>query len=173
MMKNLRRRLSFVRNKSLICLFLTLLLFIVVPIYKFAESGGRGGHYIGGSGSSHKGGHYYNPATGNRYQKRDGSFSTPSGSYPSRSSFSSHKYSSPIRYHNSVHRNLDGKIERSEYAKKMFLKRLGYNKVPLGYEVDHIIPLYAGGSDTPGNMQLLPIRQHKAKTKSDYQKYGR
>lgn len=29
-----------------------------------------GGHYAGGEGSSHKGGHYENSATGNHYKKR-------------------------------------------------------------------------------------------------------
>jgi tetratricopeptide (TPR) repeat protein len=37
-----------------------------------AEARSGGGRYIGGSGSSHKGGHYYNPTTGNHYQRRNG-----------------------------------------------------------------------------------------------------
>lgn len=37
-------------------------------------------------------------------------------------------------------------------------------------EVDHIIPLYKGGPDTKENMQLLPIEEHKAKTKRDRQR---
>lgn len=32
--------------------------------------GSRGGHYAGGRGSSHKGGHYRNPNTGDHYRKR-------------------------------------------------------------------------------------------------------
>ncbi|SAL19402.1 hypothetical protein AWB71_00935 [Caballeronia peredens] len=30
----------------------------------------RGGHYAGGHGSSHKGGHYKNARTGDHYEKR-------------------------------------------------------------------------------------------------------
>ena len=36
-----------------------------------ARSGGRGCTYVGGVGSSHKGGKYYNPSTGNKYQRRN------------------------------------------------------------------------------------------------------
>jgi len=32
-----------------------------------------------------------------------------------------------------------------------------------GYVVDHIIPLYKGGEDTPENMQWLTVGQHKEK----------
>ncbi len=35
-----------------------------------AGSGKSRGYYVGGSGSSHKGGRYVNPSTGNRYRKR-------------------------------------------------------------------------------------------------------
>ncbi len=56
------------------------------------------------------------------------------------------------------------KVERSASAKNSFLKSLGYNEVPAGYHVDHIIPLSQGGRDVPENMQLITIEQHKAKT---------
>jgi hypothetical protein len=56
------------------------------------------------------------------------------------------------------------KVKRS-YANKMeFLRSQGFNSVPEGYEVDHIIPLSQGGSDSPYNMQLLTVEQHKIKT---------
>jgi len=32
-----------------------------------------------------------------------------------------------------------------------------------GYQVDHRVPLYQGGSDAPSNMQWLSTEQHKAK----------
>ncbi len=35
-----------------------------------ALAASKGGWYAGGHGSSHKGGHYVNPRTGNHYQKR-------------------------------------------------------------------------------------------------------
>jgi 5-methylcytosine-specific restriction endonuclease McrA len=36
-----------------------------------------------------------------------------------------------------------------------------------GHEVDHIIPLCAGGADKVSNMQWLAIATHKFKTKKD------
>jgi hypothetical protein len=38
---------------------------LIVPVISEA----RGGHYAGGHGSSHKGGHYKNPRTGDHYEK--------------------------------------------------------------------------------------------------------
>ena len=56
------------------------------------------------------------------------------------------------------------KVKRSESAKKVFLKSLGYNKEPQGYQIDHIKPLSEGGTDTPDNMQLITISEHQRKT---------
>lgn len=42
-----------------------------------SHSSTSAGHYVGGVGSSHRGGHYVNPATGNHYQQRYGSRSAP------------------------------------------------------------------------------------------------
>lgn len=36
-----------------------------------------------------------------------------------------------------------------------------------GWEVDHVIPLCAGGPDTPANMQWLTVASHRQKTKGD------
>lgn len=36
-----------------------------------------------------------------------------------------------------------------------------------GHEVDHIIPLCAGGADKVANMQWLAVETHKVKTKKD------
>jgi hypothetical protein len=36
-----------------------------------------------------------------------------------------------------------------------------------GWQVDHVVPLCAGGPDTPVNMQWLRIETHKRKTKVD------
>lgn len=36
-----------------------------------------------------------------------------------------------------------------------------------GYEIDHIKPLCAGGSDTADNMQWLTVTSHRRKTKDD------
>ncbi|MBZ9631245.1 HNH endonuclease [Salegentibacter sp. LM13S] len=56
------------------------------------------------------------------------------------------------------------KVKRSAANKKAFLESRGYTKTPAGYQVDHIIPLSKGGTDSPYNMQLLSVDQHKAKT---------
>lgn len=56
---------------------------------------------------------------------------------------------------------------RSQAQRNSFLRSQGYTQSPAGYEVDHIIPLCAGGKDTPENMQLLTKEAHKAKTKID------
>lgn len=61
------------------------------------------------------------------------------------------------------------KVKRSETAKKQFLKSKGYNKVPYGYQVDHIKSLSEGGTDTPDNMQLITINEHKRKTARERQ----
>ncbi|MCL5072996.1 MAG: HNH endonuclease [Actinobacteria bacterium] len=62
------------------------------------------------------------------------------------------------------------KVERSESAKKNFLKQKGLTKVPPGYEIDHIIPLFKGGPDIPSNMELLPKSVHKQKSARERQK---
>lgn len=36
-----------------------------------------------------------------------------------------------------------------------------------GWEVDHVVPLCAGGADRPENMQWLTVAEHKAKTRQD------
>lgn len=56
------------------------------------------------------------------------------------------------------------KVKRSSANKRAFLKSRGYEKVPYGYEIDHIIPLSEGGTDDPSNMQLLTIEKHDRKT---------
>lgn len=59
------------------------------------------------------------------------------------------------------------KPSRSRAAVRTFLREQGLTATPPGYQVDHIIPLCAGGPDTPENMQLLLIEEHKAKTRID------
>ncbi|MGE9985999.1 HNH endonuclease signature motif containing protein [Desulfovibrio sp. SGI.169] len=57
--------------------------------------------------------------------------------------------------------------ERSRTQVNAFLRQQGLTRVPPGYEVDHIVPLCAGGKDTPDNMQLLTREQHREKTRDD------
>lgn len=44
------------------------ILAIVAALALTSAADARGGHYVGGHGSSHKGGHYVNRATGNHYR---------------------------------------------------------------------------------------------------------
>ncbi len=61
---------------------------------------------------------------------------------------------------------------RSEAEKKKFLRQQGLKRVPPGMEVDHIVPLSAGGSDIPANMELLPKSTHHRKTAVEAKRYG-
>lgn len=36
-----------------------------------------------------------------------------------------------------------------------------------GFEVDHVVSLCKGGTDTPDNMQWLPVAAHRMKTRDD------
>ncbi len=56
------------------------------------------------------------------------------------------------------------KVKRSSANRQAFLDSRGLEHVPYGYEVDHIIPLSRGGTDSPLNMQLLTIESHARKT---------
>jgi 5-methylcytosine-specific restriction endonuclease McrA len=60
-------------------------------------------------------------------------------------------------------------VKRSLENKKRFLRSKGLKRTPVGYEIDHIIPLSFGGSDSPKNMQLLTKAAHAAKTTRERQ----
>ena len=62
-------------------------------------------------------------------------------------------------------RDKDGRIVRSEAAKRAFMKMSGYPHGRPGYVVDHIIALKRGGADDPSNMQWQTIEEAKAKDK--------
>jgi hypothetical protein len=52
-----------------------ILIFLILTVSAIAGRksmvpGSGDGYYIGGQGSSHRGGHYYNPRTGNDYRDR-------------------------------------------------------------------------------------------------------
>lgn len=56
--------------------------------------------------------------------------------------------------------DVSAKSQRSRAQVRAFLRQQGLEQTPPGYEVDHIVPLCAGGADRPENMQLLTKRQH-------------
>ena len=66
-------------------------------------------------------------------------------------------------YCNACARSDDGRIHRDMAARKAFMEQSGYPDGRPGYVVDHIIPLYKGGKDTPENMQWITVDQHKEK----------
>lgn len=66
-------------------------------------------------------------------------------------------------YCNTCARASDGRIQRSNTAKKAFIRQSGYPNGRPGYVVDHKIPLYKGGEDTPENMQWITVEAHKDK----------
>lgn len=65
------------------------------------------------------------------------------------------------------------KVKRSQKAKSKFLKSINLKSIPDGHEIDHIIPLSQGGSDTPSNMQLLTEKSHARKTASERRKVAK
>lgn len=63
-------------------------------------------------------------------------------------------------------------IIRSEAVRMDFLQAHGYDKLPDGYEIHHIIPLSEGGADSPENMILLTEEQHDIVTAAHAGYYG-
>ncbi len=60
---------------------------------------------------------------------------------------------------NTEHLSSD-EYDRSISARNEFLASHGFDSVPEGYEVHHIVPLSEGGSDTPDNMVLISEEEH-------------
>ena len=51
-------------------------------------------------------------------------------------------------------------VERDPEVREIFLAEHGYDEVPEGFEVHHIIPLSEGGADDPDNMILVSEEDH-------------
>jgi cytoskeletal protein RodZ len=64
-------------------------------------------------------------------------------------------------------RMANGRIARSEAAKRQFMRQTGYPKGRPGYVIDHVRPLACGGADSPSNMQWQTIAEGKAKDKTE------
>ena len=107
--------------------------------------------------------------------KPKAAFSYPQRSYQSKTgkiSIAPNNYRSPKTYQTKhslgqSYENGMPKVDRNEAAKREFLKERGLDRVPPGYQVDHMIPLSKGGQDTPANMQLLPTSVHQQKTANE------
>jgi hypothetical protein len=165
-----------------LCLISILSISLFLCLSEIAQARGRGSGYRSSGYRSYKNsGGYKSSSFGSKSIKVKSSYHK-SGSYSSSlyrlTQSSKSKSYSPTKFTKSytpsynvgVQRDSQGHIKRSSSAKREFLKSNGYNKVPEGYEVDHIVPLYKGGADDPSNMQLLPKDVHKEKTRMDLSK---
>lgn len=156
-------------------LFLAVALIGVSTPEALARGGSHGGsgHSGGYSGGHSRGGH----SSSRSYNSGGHSSRSHSSNYSGRSSTHSHlgvsRHSSISRIHNSsgTYKTGYAKVERSETAKRQFLRQHGLTRIPQGMHIDHIRPLSQGGSDTPGNMQLLSIEAHHHKTAAERRHY--
>ena len=135
-------------------LFLALAFLVAMPAETMARGGG-GGKGGGGSRSSGRAGRF--------------SLSSPEEIKIPRSTI---RFSPRSNYFG-VTTDSDGRIVPSASAREAFLKSRELKSVPEGYVIEYKIPLYAGGRDEPSNMQLATRDDHRAKTRMDYQLFGK
>lgn len=64
-------------------------------------------------------------------------------------------------------RDASGRIARNSRAVREFKRTVPQPQDCHRCEVDHIVPLHRGGSDTPGNLQWLPRDVHTDKTRRE------
>jgi len=172
-------------------ILIVVLALFLVPSMAVARGGGGCGHGGGHSGGSHTGGHSGGqdgghhsgiPHSGSPSDVHSHSESSPRGISPKSSAPSATHYESkpktetrpksqvtsakpPATKCESCSRDSHGKIQRSEVAKRDFMKQSGYPNGRPGYIVDHITPLAKGGKDVPSNMQWQTLAEARAKDK--------
>ena len=61
---------------------------------------------------------------------------------------------------------------RNVTARTQFLHSHGFDSVPDGYEVHHIVPLCEGGADSPDNMIIIKKEEHDIITATHSRYYG-
>jgi hypothetical protein len=64
-------------------------------------------------------------------------------------------------------RDANGYIDRSEAAKREFMRQTGYPNGRPGFVVDHMRPLACGGADAPSNMQWQTVEAAKEKDRTE------
>lgn len=64
-------------------------------------------------------------------------------------------------------RDINGRIKRSQAARRAFMEQTGYPNGRPGYIIDHKEPLECGGSDDPTNMQWQTIEDAKVKDRTE------
>ena len=64
-------------------------------------------------------------------------------------------------------RDSHGRIQRSQEARKEFMKQTGYPNGRKGYVVDHVVPLECGGADAPSNMQWQTVAEAQIKDRTE------
>ena len=156
-------------------ILLAVIALLLVPSLANTRGGG-GGH----GGGGHSGGHSASsPHSRGPSDVHSHSDSMPRGIAPRSSPPSPHHESKPktetksksqvtsakppATKCESCPRDAHGKIQRSEVAKRDFMKQSGYPNGRPGYVVDHIVPLAKGGKDTPSNMQWQTTAEARAK----------
>lgn len=121
-------------------------------------------HHSGNSGSSYGSSHAVGYHSGGRHSGRS--------SGTSHLGISNHYLSSKTHFTGGTYKTTGvPMVQRSETAKREFLRQHGLTKIPPGFNIDHITPLSKGGSDTPSNMQLLSIEAHHTKTAAERRHY--
>ena len=136
--------------------FFVLAFLLAMPAETLARGGGiRGGGTGGGSRSSGRAGQFLANSPAEIKSPRSTVRFAPRSNYYG------------------VSTDSDGRIVPSASAREEFLKSRGLQSAPEGYMIEHKIPLYAGGRDEPSNMQLVTRDEHRAKTRMDYQLFGK
>jgi len=171
-------------------------LLFAVSIAASALYAQKGSHrtLVGGTGSSHKGGHYETSGGSSRdYEppkvERPSSLRLspgPSVKIATPRALSSELsirlqrvpeftaprpklYAAPRKSAaaGGVPRDAKGRILRNESAKRAFERQSGHLKGWPGYVVDHVVPLACGGADAPSNMQWQTVEEAKSKDRME------
>ena len=156
--------------KIFLILFLLLFFFVTMSAQHTRKDGAPDRRYKENKSSSAKSTH--RPSSATRTPKSSTKTSATSKSTKAGKSYSKStppKSSTAKRSTKATNPNIkrekNGKIARSESAKREFMKKSGYPKGRKGYVVDHIVPLKKGGCDCPKNMQWQTVEEAKKKDK--------